>query len=548
MRLLSKTSLALAVLFLAGCAGNKVANETNAKRVNVEAQASAASQSLRDEVRKTPPLVESVGTSYIGKSTVAVSKEVSLPKALQKNVNTTLMFPERALTLSMFAERISRATGIPTKVNADCYLPANQLIPGGKGGAAAPSAAPTAVAGSPFTASQLQAPSTVTVEIPGNFSGSLPTLLQIVSERIGINTRVNDDGTLEFYRLVTKAFTLPSATGTTDATSSVGQTAQGAGGGFSAASSISSSSKLDPSSRLVAAIRAMQTQAGTDPVFVEASGTVVITDIVSVMERIEKFLEQERRSMTRQIIFEIQTLRVTSKRTGETGFDLSGIYESLSKKYGVTVLGVPSGASNSAGSVQVGVLQGTNRWAGSAAFIKELLENGTNFTQRNQTLGTTNRVPAMHALTTEFDYVGKTTAQASGTSGAVALGVETKSKTLGSILTFTPTVVSDNAMFIDFSISESAQNTPPQPYAVGQGASQVSVQLTSILGEVIRERRVARNGETLVLTGIDNDEEEEARRGMTENPSLLTGGGRTAAKRSSTRTVILVTVRMSDRY
>src|SRR3546814_2242286 len=77
-----------------------------------------------------------------------LARELTLPTALQANVNTTLLFAEGAMDLAALAQRITAATNIPVHVRPDALLGLDRFLPKlGNAGASSPAlAAPTTVA------------------------------------------------------------------------------------------------------------------------------------------------------------------------------------------------------------------------------------------------------------------------------------------------------------------------------------------------------------------------------------------------------------------
>jgi type IVB pilus formation R64 PilN family outer membrane protein len=533
----------LAPVLFSGCTGMQMQAENAVKTTAALDKATATLETARTQLRTAPATVERIEGAFVARQTTALQRDVKLPAALRRDVNTTAMFPKRILSLSEFAQAVTLATRIPTRIKADVYIDPAKLVAGTKAATTGGAAAGGGGGGGDTGVKSVPA-SAVTVELPANFTGPLPDLLDVVAARVSLNTRYTEDGYLEFYRLVTGRFQLHAPSGSIEYSTTAGQTGSAAGGNFAASSNLATKSTIDPGAKMIQMSKAMQSSTGSEPVFNELTGTLIVTDTAPVIAAVQSLVESQNKLFTQQVLFEVRTVRVTQNKAAETGVDLTALYQTLSGKYGIGFGGVPSGVGANAGGINLRILKDGSRWGGTEAFIKALEESGSSVTTRAHPMGTTNRVPAQYALTRSADVVSKTTATTGSGSAGVAFGIETKTESVGNILTVVPTVIDDRSLFVDLSISESAFDGEPTSFASGSGASQSNVQLVKKLSESFRERRTLRNGETMVLGGLEQSVDSEGRRGMDGRlPSAATGGSDKGSNQRTT-SFILITARI----
>lgn len=156
-------------------------------------------------------------------------------------------------------------------------------------------------------------------------------------------------------------------------------------------------------------------------------------------------------------------------------------------------------------------------------------------------LYTTNGRPVAYALTNQFDYVSSTTAATGGVSG-VAVGIQTKTQTVGRILSVLPVTVGEGAVSVDLSLNESVLNELRQQSS-GTGTSQQTVQLPDISANQSRHTVVVGDGEIAVIASIGGSLMRTGRRAFGEQISPAFGGG-VSGESQAERLLILVSARL----
>lgn len=566
-----KTLIALA----AGCC--LLLGACSTTRDEVRRDTSAADQQTRQTVstmqaqmRTMPLLVERVDRAFIGRKVQTVSREQSFPAVLRSDVamvfddgRPTNPLGEVSIPIATLAERITLATGVPTRVKSDVYLPLSALVPGraqpvvtsfsssvvagsAAGSVAGPSGQRTAELARTLSAAPITPVDSVSVSLPARLVGPVTKMVELIKARVGINTRYTEDGHLEFYRLSTRTFQVAALPGDQNYTTQLGQNATG-GSNFTATANVTTTAALKPFSSSVQSVRAMLTVAGT-VVDNEATRTITVTDTDDVLDSVSRFLAEENRLLRRQVVVELRTVSFRSNKINDVNFNWEALYAAILERYGYRVSAaspITSPTENS-GVIGITALPGTavdGRWSGSSAFIAALDEIGDTKIERSNILYTTSGRSVAYAVTNTYDYVYQTTSSAASLT-AVSTGIQTKQDTVGRILSLLPVVVHDNAVAVDVMLNES-RLIALKNFTTGQGIAQQTVQLPDKLAEQSRHSLILRDGDELVFSGLSQGDYSTTTRSLAEQISPVFGGG-VKAQQQIVRTFLTIKVRVLD--
>lgn len=566
-----KTLIALA----AGCC--LLLGACSTTRDEVRRDTSAADQQTRQTVstmqaqmRTMPLLVERVDRAFIGRKVQTVSREQSFPAVLRSDVamvfddgRPTNPLGEVSIPIATLAERITLATGVPTRVKSDVYLPLSALVPGraqpvvtsfsssvvagsAAGSVAGPSGQRTAELARTLSAAPITPVDSVSVSLPARLVGPVTKMVELIKARVGINTRYTEDGHLEFYRLSTRTFQVAALPGDQNYTTQLGQNATG-GSNFTATANVTTTAALKPFSSSVQSVRAMLTVAGT-VVDNEATRTITVTDTDDVLDSVSRFLAEENRLLRRQVVVELRTVSFRSNKINDVNFNWEALYAAILERYGYRVSAaspITSPTENS-GVIGITALPGTavdGRWSGSSAFIAALDEIGDTKIERSNILYTTSGRSVAYAVTNTYDYVYQTTSSAASLT-AVSTGIQTKQDTVGRILSLLPVVVHDNAVAVDVMLNES-RLIALKNFTTGQGIAQQTVQLPDKLAEQSRHSLILRDGDELVFSGLSQGDDSTTTRSLAEQISPVFGGG-VKAQQQIVRTFLTIKVRVLD--
>ena len=287
-----------------GCAWQADMRERESQIQQGGEQATRHHRAFRDTVGGANRLkAQRVSRPWIVGPSVPLAKEAKLPPALREKVDTTLMYANGKADLTMLAERITHATGIPVRVKPDALMPVEQFLPRLSG---AQVAAPVAA---PWQASF------------GRGKQPLSRILDMISRRLGVNWRYVIDH-IEFYRTQTRAFDVRALTLNAQSDIKLGRSSNAKNGGFENTSRTSLlSSPQNHAESIRARLEPFMTRAGTLVVHDASAHSIVVTDVPEVLDAIANFIERENRSMTRRVRLVFEEITVMTHDHMEFGMD-----------------------------------------------------------------------------------------------------------------------------------------------------------------------------------------------------------------------------------
>jgi type IVB pilus formation R64 PilN family outer membrane protein len=458
-----------------------------------------------------------------------LARDVTLPAALRKNVDTTLMFAGGDADLAELAERIARATGIGVKVRPDALLPNELFLPrlGTSAGGGVPMPARASLPDGPQP---------------------LPRVLDMLSWRLGIYWRYVD-GAIEFYRTETRVFDVRALTLNARADARLGRAAKSGSEGFENTSNTRlSTGEHDAMAAVRARIEPFLTRAGTVAAAPGAGSSIVVTDTRDALDQVARFLERENKALTRRVRLLFEEITVVAKDHASAGIDWNLLYQgsraaAAAAMPGSTAGGFLSGAVNS------------GHFGNTKAIVAALSEIGTVVRHSSVPVLTLNRRPVTHAVRTTFSYVDQVQGGASGVavpgygggSGVLpSISVNQKQETVGSFLTLVPDAQEDGQILLSIAYD----NTVAQPLkslTFGKAGHQLEVQQITIDGNGMVQQVELRAGQPMIISGFDRREDEYDRRRLTPAAPLAFGGNdRTATQRATT--IVIVTAQLEEGF
>lgn len=578
-------------LLTTGCVSTQLTAET---RGNIAASRTAVEQNFEKAV---PPSVskqayeksQEVDVPWIAGKSVPLARSVTLPPALQKDVQTSMVFKNKWVSLSAAAERIMLATNMVVTIAPDVYLDSAALQRKAlkEGGTASAQAAQPAFAAMPVGIPVATTP--MPLPLPGSYgtgngattpltpvsSGSagndqrgpesangfdmpsmnapLAQILDIIATKLSIKWKYDEaTNSIRFFRLVTKTWETPFRA----SKSSYKSTLEGETSQSSNANALTNNSQDKPpvedELRDMVELNAMKdnvdsimTKSGS--IFANpATGTITLTDTTDVVEAADAIIANGVRSLSRMVRLRLQTIKVTSKDSGEAGFDVSAAVSRALRNvpdFSVSLGSAANLASTNAGSLGLQVFSGSA--AGSSAMLKALAEIGDVETSTEIPIATRNRRSVYYNVRNTFSYVASTTPAAATTGGTGGTpGITTAQDSVGLKLFMHPEVTGKDTVMLNMSLDQSTLKSL-ETFSSGTGASMQSVQLPNVDGEGSSQYVPIRNGQTVVLTGFDTKSNQYDKRTLGNKIPLLAGGSLRASETRST-TIVLVTAEIVD--
>jgi len=513
---------------------------------------------------------------------VANAKKTYLPAVFSKQMSIHSDFS----SLSEVAERVTFHSQILVSITPDAQFPVGMLgQQGSMPGSQSSSGMPSMPGGLPQTPSQMPIPGQMSGQGFGgqassmqqivhlDFDGKVEDFLNLAASRYGVSWRYSD-GRIEIYRTITKTFVIKSVPGSKTMSNSISSSggagaapaggvaggtaggapgAAGAAGGASGASSggagplTMTESSLSIWNDIEKTLATMKSASGK--VFVnQSTGTVTITDIPSYLSQMEQYIDQQNAIMSKQVMLSIRIMSVSVNNADNHALNMGAVFASLSKNYGWAYSSAfatdPSASSltmrvlNTAGAsnpnANIGTLAGTN------AIVSALRSEG-NVTTLTSWSGTTmNNQPAPISVGLNSAYLqstATTTTANVGTSTTLTPG----SYITGISMSVMPHILDGGELILEYSLNIAALNN-----LFTQSSNGNTIQFPEIASRQLLNSLLMRSGQTLILSGFDQNTATIKNQDTGADVGLLAGGSR-AANRNKDTLIILITAITADK-
>lgn len=394
-----------------------------------------------------------------------------------------------------------------------------------------------------------------------NYNGELGGLLDMVTARFGLSWKY-EDGRVKVYNLDTETFYLNAIasgtemrsdvqSGTTMVNGTSGSAAggtSGTGGGTSGGIGGQTTSSQTTTVVLKTAIwddvkKTLDSMVSIKGRCVTSPSTAAITctDNADVLGRIRNYVDRENVNLTKQVLFQIRIVSVSLTNSDAFGISWSAVYQTLSNKFGFK-LSSAFAAPQSAVTSTFSILSGsTSPWAGTDAILSALAEQGTVSIVKQPTVSTLNlqAVPVQVAKQDGYVPGSQTVTTANvGTTTTFQTGIITS----GFNMSLLPYVMSDNRMLLQFSINLSTlRNIRTVKDSAGGGFAEVP----ELDLPINSSQKVRLNpGETLMLSGFDQEDDSAAYSGVGHARNFVFGGGVKSSRTRGTLVVLITPVIM----
>lgn len=378
--------------------------------------------------------------------------------------------------------------------------------------------------------------------------------LDLITSRSGVSWRFDPaEKAVVIYYLDTKTFRVYAFDDTTQVDSTVrsGMTAStgasgdgssgGGGGGSSGISgdsgstqSTSVSLKTSILNDIEGSVKSMLTPGVGRMALSRATGTLTVTDRPDVLRRVELAINHENDSITKQVILNVKVVTVELTDRDQIGIDWDLVYRSLSNKWGISLKNTTPGIDPSAVSGSVSILDTANSaWAGSNAMLQALSQQSRILSVRSPSVTTLNLQSAPIQIGRLKSYLAS-----SQVSSVAQVGTTTSlipgTVTSGYNMSLIPFVMPDSELLLKININMSSE---PTFETVTSGESRA--QFPSFGVQIFDQKVRLRSGETLVLSGFEQDTEDSSKLGTGDSDFFGLGGGR---MRNTGRNVIVVLI------
>ena len=548
MNFIKHTIALSAVAVLAGCSTATLApiNEgVNAVQVEGD-RANASLRAGQPLQRGEDSLIRRSTKVWIPVSKVAVTMAPAATAALNRDIAVNRRFSG----LSEMAAYLTQLTGVPVNVASAALVSSVETINSANAeaeasttpvvGAVLPPPMPTPMpgggaAGVPGQASTANAQMATIV-----YSGKLAGLLDIVAARYSVSWEWEGGG-LHIFKTKSKTFRLAALPGDTSLANNVGTQSTNAMGSTQGSQASGSSNSVLRAGVEFAGLSvwkgiedSVKTMLGPSGklVVTASTGTITVDDTPMVLERVGRFIEEQNKALSRQVVINVRVLAVDMSKSEQYGINWDLVYQNLNR-------GLSLGLANAVDPVVGGsslalkVLSGS-MFDGSSAMIDALSKQGRVSQVTSASLVTINNQPAPIQVGRQTAYLASstTTLGTAGTGNTVTL--QPGQVTTGFSMNMLPHILDSNRLMLQYSGDIS---TLTNLSTVNSGGS--SIQTPEIDTRNFLQRTFLNSGETLVVTGFEQFALNGNTQGIGHAENLALGGRLTTA---NTRTVLVVLI------
>lgn len=547
--------LAIAVALASGCSTYQDKQYIDGLEEDVgSATKDQVARNMKSMTLDARRAAQDVNRPYITGKAIPLAREVTLPAPLRGTVNTTLLFKDDADLITL-AARITDATGIPVKVMPDALLPMEDFGPrltsapgqGLASGFSAPMTTSTnpvalssplpvagAVPGAPVP-SITGAPVPVAKSSVGVQAGNqlLAPTLDAAAMRLNVYWKWDDNlAAIVFYRTETRMFEIRGAEMAASSAMSIDLAGGVDNSGTSGLNSKSKASldvpevKDGPMAGLIERVTQFMSRSGK--VAAGAGGLLVVTDIKSSLDQIEKFISQENKMRSRRIDLVFEEITVERTTSAQSAVNWNLIFRSGGADNGFDVNGLNSLVEAEGAAMSIGASVGSGQWKGSSVSAQALSKVGKIVDRKMNTFGAVNGMPATSGRPERQKYIDKLEQTASNSDASQPTVTVTQAEEVsGRIITVVPYAYSDG----DINLAIKYDNTPTpifEKQPVGTDGS--FVQSPKSVSDVLVRSAIVRSGQPYVVSATTANNDTYNERRTDRNAPILFGGSDVADK------------------
>ncbi|EDC6416233.1 PilN family type IVB pilus formation outer membrane protein [Salmonella enterica subsp. enterica] len=384
-----------------------------------------------------------------------------------------------------------------------------------------------------------------------SYTGALGGLLDLVAGRLGISWKYAD-GNVVFYYLETKRFDIQPAdatykltgTVTSGLSSSTGTDSSNSGGGSDSGVSGSGGSTMsstvgmgnDLYKDLKTTVESMLTPGVGRLSLNSTTGTMMVTDVPEVVRQVGEYIEDENSTLSKQVILKVVTYTVNTDTSDLVGIDWNLVWKSLSGKYGIKLANSSRTGSDDAITGGFSVLDtaegAAKQFAGTSFLLDALSQQVRVADVKTNTVMTTNMAAAPVLVGQQTTYLksSESTPYVSGNSTVTTQTLTPGSVTTGTNITIFPKILknSDRLMLNMFMDISSLKNM-----RVITSDTQ-KLEAPNVDTRSLQQRVWLKPGQTLVMSGFEQNTDNSTRKGVGEPENIAFGGSLSGSKTKQT--------------
>lgn len=358
------------------------------------------------------------------------------------------------------------------------------------------------------------------------FNGPLSGLLDLIAARYNISWEWEGHG-VRFFKTKSKTFRLTALPGNTSLKSKIGTQSSGGASGAGGAEATSSNANAEQEAGtefsglsvwtgIEDSVKTMLTADGKITV-TPSTGTITVTDTPNVLERVASFVEEQNKSLARQVVINVKVLSVDLTDSDEYGINWNAVYQNVNRSLGFSLSNAVS-PSIGATNMTLSVLSGSN-WDGTTAMIDALSKQGRVSQVTSASLVTLNNQPAPIQVARQTAYLAssQTTLGTAGTGNTTTL--QPGKVTTGFSMNMIPHILDSNKLMLQYSGDISSLIRIGE---VSSGGS--TIQTPEVDTRNFLQRVIMNGGETLVVTGFEQFNLSGNTQGVGDAENLALGG------------------------
>lgn len=545
--LLRRLLMASCFAMLAGC----TFSEINKMQTKAQSDATVAhAQAQLPRTQHQQPLTWT-DRQWINPSPIPVAVRERNRQAPSCNITQA----KKNITLQELAQRITALCGTPVIFTPDAIDISQSSVSTGVTRQMSGSLPPPDDSGRTPLASLggVTSPATGGTSQPLNLTGlmwqgDLGGLLDLMASRSGLYWRM-DNGTIVFYLMETRTYSLAMLNTKTSSTSSVSSgttssmgatsgTDNSASGESTTSQSTTTGQEYDLYADLRKAVESMLTPNKGRYWLSSSSSSLIVTDTPSVQAAVARYVNEQNLIMNRQVALNVEVLSVGNSRNEDFRIDWNLVYKSLHSA-GATLnnaTGDLSGGISAGASILDTATGNAAKFAGSSLLLKALSEQGDVSVVTSQSSTVTNLTPVPIQMADQTVYVAQ-----SATTTTTDVGATTTLTpgmiTTGFNMTLLPLIqeTGNVQLQVNFNLSD-----PPtiRNFTSKDGNSYIEMPYTKLRS--LSQKANLRAGQSLILTGFDQNNTSVNKSGTFTPGNPLLGGSQ-SGKNERTTLVIVIT-------
>ncbi|EQB99789.1 PilN family type IVB pilus formation outer membrane protein [Photorhabdus temperata] len=508
---------------LSGCAAiNKVDQQADTEMAN----ATETIEGLRNSAAATAVHVHEHGY-WVSTKEIPSKKESETVSC-----NLTLQEAE-PMTLNEFAGKVKRICGVPVVISADARLVA---YPSSSSGEKGSERGVVVVNSGTQPVSEGSEPEALKINV--NWHGSLAGLLDSVILSSGLHWKVHN-GVVSIFKTETRVFQIYALPGTDALSSSVTATTSatfgGGAGGTDSGNSGSTQTLATSLTRSVMdeiqkTVSGMLTPDEGNLTLSMATASLAVTDSPEILDRVKDYIDQQNKLLTTQVVLNVKILNLTFDRDDQYGVDWSLAYKSAH----IGLVDKNSSAIDE-GSINANIHILKGPFSDSTLLIKALSAQGKVSIVTQPSVTTLNLQAVPMQVATQTGYVSSISSTLTPQIGT-SVGIEPATVTTGFNMLMLPYAMADKQILLQYNISLSDLKKLAKFGKEETG----QVQLPTIDLRAFSQKVRLHSGETLVLSGFEQQSDTSERSGLGSPDNQFLGGSR-EGKRNHNVIVVMIT-------